>query len=196
MKLTGRFKEALAYAFDLHCTQARKGSGVPYVAHLLAVAANVLDHGGDEEQAIAALLHDAVEDQGGRATAAAIRERFGERVAAIVAGCTDTEITPKPPWRQRKEAYLAHLAHAPADVLLVSASDKLHNARAILADLRQVGSRVWDRFSGGREGTLWYYRALVATYRAAFAAAAPERMGLIDDLEQVVAEIERRAGTA
>ncbi|RCK77982.1 MAG: GTP pyrophosphokinase [Candidatus Ozemobacter sibiricus] len=196
MELTGRFKEALAYAFDLHCHQIRKGSGVPYVAHLLAVAANVLDHGGDEEQAIAALLHDAVEDQGGRATAAAIRERFGERVAAIVAGCTDTELTPKPPWRQRKEAYLAHLAHAPADVLLVSASDKLHNARAILADLRQVGSQVWDRFSGGRDGTLWYYRALVTTYRAAFAAAAPERMGLIDDLEQVVAEIERRAGTA
>ncbi len=142
----------------------RKGSDVPYVAHLLGVAALVLEDGGDEDQAIAALLHDAPEDQGGREILDEIRRRFGERVARIVDGCTDTYQSPKPPWRQRKEAYLSHLQDAPAEVLRVSLADKLHNARSILNDLYRSGDAVWERFTGGKEGTLWYYRSLVQTF--------------------------------
>src|SRR4051794_14565870 len=136
MESSSRFEDALVYATRLHAQQVRKGSGVPYIAHLLAVTAIAMEYGADEDTAIAALLHDAVEDQGGAATREAIRRRFGERVVAIVDGCTDTEVTPKPPWRARKDAYVAHVLVAPPDVRLVSAADKLHNARSILADYR------------------------------------------------------------
>ncbi len=161
MPLTARFSEALALACELHREQYRKASDVPYVAHLLSVAALVLEHGGSEDEAIAALLHDAVEDQGGPATQALIERRFGPQVAGIVAGCTDTDQTPKPPWRKRKEDYLAHLAVADSSVRLVSAADKLHNLRSLLHDYRAVGESLWHRFSGGKEGTLWYYREVV-----------------------------------
>lgn len=166
MQLTQRFKEALDYALELHGDQQRKGSDTPYVAHLLAVASLVLEDGGDEEQAIAALLHDAPEDQGGRETLEAIRQRFGDRVADIVHGCTDTYETPKPPWRQRKENYLEHLKIAPVEVRRVSLADKLHNARSILTDLLRSGEDVWERFNGGKDGTLWYYRSLLIVFRS------------------------------
>jgi GTP pyrophosphokinase len=163
--LTTRFDDALVYAAGLHRRQIRKGTRVPYIAHLLAVTSLVLEDGGDEDQAIAALLHDSVEDQGGMDTLEEIRKRFGERVARIVFACSDSTTTPKPPWRERKEKYLAHLADAPADVLRVSLADKVHNARSILGDLRQNGHAVWGRFNGGRAGTLWYYHELARIFQ-------------------------------
>lgn len=186
---TARFEEALVYAARLHAAQTRKGSGIPYVAHLLSVAALVLEDGGGEDEAIAGLLHDAIEDQGGAPTREEIRRRFGARVADIVDGCTDAETMPKPPWRERKERYLVHLRHAPAEVRRVSAADKLHNARAILADFRAHGEALWDRFSGGRAGTLWYYRTLVTTYQEAASGPSP----LVEELDRVVTELERVA---
>ncbi len=164
--LSNRFNQALTFAAELHAQQKRKGSGVPYVAHLLGVTSIALEYGANEEEAIAALLHDAIEDQGGAATREEIRCRFGDIVTAIVEGCTDTDSTnPKPPWKERKELYIAHLPKASPSVLLVSASDKLHNSRSILQDYRAVAESVWDRFKGGKTGTLWYYRALVEAFR-------------------------------
>lgn len=183
-----RFERALIYAADAHRDQTRKGASVPYITHLLAVASIVGENGGTEGEAIAALLHDAPEDAGGRARLEDIRLRFGDAVAQIVAGCTDTYEDPKPPWRERKEAYLAHLAEAPAPVLLVSAADKLHNARSVLADYRAVGEGLWDRFNGGRDGTLWYYRAVTGTLRGA--GEGP----VVAELDRVVTEMERLAG--
>lgn len=162
--LSDKYRDALAFAFDLHREQERKGSHVPYVAHVIGVSSLVLEYGGDEQEAIAGLLHDAVEDQGGASTLETIRVRFGERVADIVAGCSDSMGEPKPPWRVRKETYLAHLATASPGVKLVSACDKLYNARTIQADLRLEGASVWSRFSSGKDGTLWYYRALAETF--------------------------------
>jgi (p)ppGpp synthase/HD superfamily hydrolase len=185
MFLTVRFEEALVYATRLHAGQLRKGSGVPYVAHLLGVASLALEHGADEDEAVAALLHDAVEDQGGAPRLEEIRARFGERVARIVAGCTDADVIPKPPWRERKERYIAHLAEADASVRLVSAADKLHNARAILSDYRTHGETLWQRFKGGRDGTLWYYRSVVEAFRAF--GSTP----LTDELARIVDELER-----
>lgn len=158
--LGDRFVAAVAEAARLHAHQARKGTGVPYISHLLAVAGLVLENGGDEEQAIAALLHDGPEDQGGEATLALIRERFGDRVADIVAACSDTFVTPKPPWLERKRSYIAHLDDVADDVWPVALADKVHNARTIVADLREHGPETLDRFNGGREGTLWYYETL------------------------------------
>jgi GTP pyrophosphokinase len=184
MNLTVRFEEALIYAARLHARQVRKGSGVPYVSHLLAVCALVLEFGGDEDQAIAGLLHDAIEDQGGKDTREEIRKRFGERVTAIVEGCTDADTLPKPPWRPRKEAYIAHLRKAPLEVRLVSAADKLHNVRTITADYRRLGDNLWSRFRGKKEGTLWYYRELVRT----FWDIGPQ--AIADELAQAVEELE------
>jgi GTP pyrophosphokinase len=185
MALSPRFEEALAFAARLHADQVRKGSGVPYVAHLLGVASLALEHGADEDEAIAALLHDAIEDQGGPRAREEIRRRFGDAVTAIVDGCTDAEVTPKPPWRARKEAYIARIAGESPSVRLVSAADKVHNARTIVADHRVVGDALWARFKGGREGTLWYYRALVDAFR--LAGTSP----LVDELDRVVSEMER-----
>lgn len=173
--LTRRFDDALAYASQLHRLQTRKGSGVPYISHLLAVAAIALENGADEDQAIAALLHDAVEDQGGLAQLEAIRDRFGNDVAAIVADCTDAHEDPKPEWRPRKEAYIASIAHKPARSLAVSLADKTHNAAAINADLRAHGAAVWHRFTDGKEGSLWYYRALANAFRTHAPGLAAER---------------------
>lgn len=188
--LTGRFDDALAYASHLHRAQRRKGSEIPYVSHLLAVAAIALENGADEDQAIAALLHDAVEDQGGLAQLEAIRARFGGGVAEIVADCTDAHEEPKPAWRPRKEAYIASLARKPARSLAVSLADKTHNASAINADLRAMGEAVWSRFTGGREGTLWYYRALAEAFRAHAPGIAAERFA------REVAEMEELAARA
>ena len=185
MPYTEKLEEALLYAVRLHRDQTRKGTGVPYVTHLLAVAAIVGESGGTEDEVIAGLLHDAPEDAGGEARLEEIRDRFGDNVADIVAGCTDTYEDPKPPWRARKEAYIAHLANAPASVRLVSAADKLHNARSALSDYRAVGEDLWGRFNGGRDGTLWYYRSVAD----ALAGHGP----ISDELGRAVAELERLA---
>jgi len=180
-----QFGEALSYAAQVHRDQRRKGTQVPYVTHLLAVAAIVGENGGTEEEVVAALLHDAPEDQGGEDRLQDIRDRFGDEVAGIVAGNTDTFEDPKPPWRERKERYVARIAHEPESVRLVSAADKLHNARSILAGLRSVGDELWQRFNGGRDGTLWYYRALVEAFETA--GSNP----VVEELDRVVAEMER-----
>jgi len=187
--LSQRFEDALVYTARLHAKQIRKGTTIPYVSHLLSVAGIVLEHGGNEVEAIAALLHDAIEDQGGADTREEIRRRFGDAVVLIVDGCTDAEAIPKPPWKERKEQYIAHLSHASPSILLVSAADKLHNARAILGDYRALGENLWDRFNGGKEGTLWYYKSLVDAFKQAAAGTA---LGpLIEELERVVGEIEK-----
>jgi (p)ppGpp synthase/HD superfamily hydrolase len=188
-KLTDRFDDAFVYAHRIHRNQRRKRTERPYISHLMGVASLVLQYGGDEEQAIAALLHDAVEDCGGAPRLKEIREKFGERVARIVNGCTDSDQMQKPPWRERKQRYVDHVRKEAPDVLLVSAADKLYNVREILMDLREHGLVVWDRFSGGREGSLWYYRALVEAFRGRTAHA------LVDELERAVSELERLSTT-
>jgi (p)ppGpp synthase/HD superfamily hydrolase len=184
-----RFEEALVLANRLHWAQTRKATPIPYVGHLLGVASLVMENGGTEDEVIAALLHDAVEDQGGAETLAAIRRRFGDAVADIVDACSDTDQHPKPPWRQRKQAYIDHLRTAPEGVLRVSAADKLHNARAILADHRQAGVAVFDRFSVPMDATLAYYCLLDDIYR--------ERLGgsLACELHHVVEELLRATGS-
>ena len=162
-RLGKRFDDALLHALRLHRKQQRKGNNVPYAAHLLGTAGLVLDFGGDEAQAMAALLHDAAEDRGGRPRLARIRKRFGADVARMVEDCTDTLEKVKPEWRPRKEAYIASLPGKRARSLLVSAADKLDNARAIVADLRAHGAGTLDRFSGKRD-TLWYFQELVEVF--------------------------------
>ncbi len=185
--LTWRFDSALQFASGLHHQQPRKGVPIPYVAHLISVCALVLEAGGDEDQAIAALLHDAVEDQGGLPTLDTIRHMFGDRVANTVESCSDSTVrdsTQKLPWRERKDKYLEHLRSANGDALLVSAADKLHNARAILSDYRKLGEQLFLRFNASKEDQLWYYGALVETLRQ---TAAPK--ALVDELERVVKEL-------
>jgi len=182
--LGARFERALLFATRKHAGQHRKGTTVPYVAHLLSVAGLVLEAGGDEDLAIAALLHDVVEDCGGAPMLREIRRRFGKRVADVVDGCTDTDLDPKPPWRQRKEDYLKHLRTADADTRLVSAADKLHNVRSIVAAYREIGDRVWERFHGKRDGTLWYYRTLLDELQR------KKSSPLMRELERAVIELE------
>ena len=160
-----RYAEAVAYASTLHATQTRKTTTIPYISHLLGVSSLVLEAGGDEDLAIAALLHDGPEDQGGLATLDEIRTKFGVRVAHIVEGCTDSfseDPENKAPWKERKIAYLEHLEEADVDTLTVSLADKLHNARAIVTDLMIHGDRTWERFNGKKDGTLWYYQSILA----------------------------------
>ena len=186
MPLSQEFEAALLYAAEAHREQVRKGAGVPYLSHLLQVAGLALEHGADEQVAIGALLHDVVEDT--PASPEEIEQRFGKRVRDIVEGCSDTldKETEDRSWRERKETYLAHLCEAAsADVLLVSCCDKLHNSRSILSDLKEQGDTIWGIFKGGREGTLWYYRALVEAYRK---VDAPLR--LVRELDEVVSESE------
>ncbi len=185
--LTERYSDALRLAWKLHRSQLRRGTTIPYVSHLIGVSSIALEHGANEDEAIAALLHDAVEDAGGRPTLDMIRSRFGDTVAQIVDGCTDAYEDPKPEWKQRKIAYVAHLSTATASVRLVSASDKLHNARSILLDLRAHGPALWSRFTAGREGSLWYYRSLVQAF------AAHGSTPLVDELERTVSTIEALA---
>jgi (p)ppGpp synthase/HD superfamily hydrolase len=164
MRLSRHFEKALTYATRIHGGRLRKKTRIPYIAHILGVAAIAMEYGANETEAIAALLHDAVEDCGGAKRLRDIERKFGKKVARIVAGCTDTDRTPKPPWLERKKAYVAHVRHAPMPTKLVSASDKLHNVRAILMDYRKEGERLWSRFNGGKQGALWYYRALVKAF--------------------------------
>ncbi len=182
-----KFDEALVYASELHRTQMRKGTEIPYVSHLLAVAGLVTEAGGTEIEAIAALLHDAVEDQGGKPILNEITERFGEEVADIVDACSDTDVVPKPPWQERKEAYIAHIEDASESVILVSSADKLHNARTILADYQNIGDDLWDRFNGTKEQTLWYYRSLVTAFRSNGAKS------LVNELDEVVTALEEQS---
>ena len=184
MVLSERFEEALIFAIRLHAKQIRKGTTIPYIAHLLSVAGIAIEYGADEDEAIAALLHDAIEDQGGAAIRDEIRQRFGEKVVEIVNGCTDADVRPKPPWQARKEAYITHLRDASPSVRLVSAADKVHNIQTIIKDYRAIGDTLWGRFKGGKEGTLWYYRALVSTFREG--GSTP----MIEELDRLVSELE------
>ena len=178
-----RFDDAFAYAARLHAAQKKKGTPTPYLAHLMSVTALVLDDGGTEDEAIAALLHDAVEDQGGRERLDEIRARFGASVAAIVEGCSDSFTTPKPPWFERKRAYVEHARHLDGPTLRVSAADKVTNATAILRDWHKVGNRVWERFNASRDEMLWYYGALVEAFRVS--GGGP----LAEELARVVREL-------
>jgi len=187
-----RLERALLYAAQLHAGQTRKGpDGIPYIGHLLGVCSLTVEAGGDEDQAIAALLHDGPEDQGGRETLEEIRRRFGDRVAGIVEACTDTFEKPKPEWRRRKERYLEHLEAESAnpesaDALLVACADKLYNARAILQDYNRHGDEVFERFRPDKEATLWYYRAVTDAL-----SRSTLESWLLDELERTVAELER-----
>lgn len=188
VKLGSRFQRAFEFAADKHGKQTRKASTIPYVAHLIGVASLVLEAGGDEDLAIAALLHDVVEDCGGAPMLREVRRRFGNRVAHIVDGCTDAYAVPKPPWQERKVSYINRLKTESADTRLVSAADKLNNVRSILSDYRALGESVWSRFNGGREGTLWYYRTL----RDEFLRTEPNRV--TRDFDLAVRELESLTG--
>jgi len=184
-KLSDRFDEALAYASRLHRTQTRKGGDIPYVGHLISVASLVFEGGGTETQAIAGLLHDAVEDQGGPPRLAEIREKFGDDVATIVSECSDTDEVPKPPWEMRKKKYVDHLGYASEATILVSLADKLDNARAILRDYRTNGDALWQRFSvDDPQKHLWYYKSLLALYKRR------NSTWLVDELERVLDTLE------
>ena len=189
-RLGPRFLRAFVFAAEKHKGQTRKASSIPYVAHLMGVASLVLEAGGDEDLAIAALLHDVVEDCGGAPMLKEVRRRFGSRVAKVVDGCTDAYTDPKPPWRERKESYIARLRNEDKETRLVSAADKLNNVRSIVSDYRAVGESIWSRFNGGREGTLWYYRTL----RDEFLKDRPNR--ITRDLALAVRELECMAGGA
>jgi len=184
MKLSPRFSDALVFAAELHADQQRKVTGTPYLAHLLRVAGIALEHGAGEDQAIAALLHDAVEDQGGPAVRDELRRRFGETVVAIVDGCTDSDRVPKPPWRLRKEAFLDRLRDASASIRLTVAADKLDNVRSLLRGYREHGEKVWDHFHGGRDGALWYYRTVVGILKRHDATP------LVEELDRAVTQLE------
>jgi (p)ppGpp synthase/HD superfamily hydrolase len=188
-RLTPAFVDAIQYAIEKHGRQTRKGSDIPYLGHLLSVAGLVIDADGTETQAIAALLHDAAEDQGGEATLAEIREKFGTEVAAIVDECSDTFETPKPPWRERKENYIRHLPGASDDAILVSLADKLHNARALLRDFRDVGDKLWERFNEqDPQEHLCYYRSLLKVY------TGRGHDGMVTELRDAVDALARAIG--
>jgi (p)ppGpp synthase/HD superfamily hydrolase len=185
-----RFTRALERAFELHAGQTRKGSGVPYFGHLLGVTSIVIETGSSEDEAIAALLHDAAEDQGGRETLARIGSEFGDSVAEIVESCSDSLCDPKPPWRERKRAYLEHLEEAGESALKVSLADKLHNARTIVVDYRDVGEALWERFNADRDQVLEYYRALAAIFsRLTPGALATELAVTVGELDALVAAV-------
>ena len=191
-RLTEQFDEALAYTAELHRNQTRKGGGgIPYIGHLLSVSSLVIEGGGSQTQAIAALLHDAVEDQGGPPTLAEIESRFGPEVAKIVSECSDTDEVPKPPWEERKRAYIEHLDEASDDTILVSLADKLDNARAILRDYRDRGDELWQRFSQhDPDKHLWYYKSLLEVYKKR------NKTWLVAELERVLDELEARIRSA
>lgn len=195
--LTDRFDRALLYATHVHGGQVRKGTPIPYIAHLLAVSATVLEYDGSEDVAIAALLHDAVEDQGGEPRLSDIRNRFGDRVADIVRSCSDTVVNSssgqqKEDWHTRKKRYVEHLNLVDQDTLFVSLSDKIHNARSILRDLRkpEIGKAVWDRFKNSRKDTLWYYRELAKSFQKRLKDQSA-KMQLADELSEIVDVLER-----
>ncbi len=187
-QLTERFDDAIRYAHDLHREQMRKGNGSAYIGHLLGVASIVLDDGGSEDEAIGALLHDAAEDQGGREQLAAILDRFGSEVAKIVEDCTDSWDTPKRPWLERKRQYIEHARHLQPSSLRVAAADKVHNAYAILRDLRNDGDRVWDRFNAPADDVVAYYESIIRAFRESGGGK------LVAELERIVKGIQREMG--
>lgn len=182
--LSNRFTEALVYATQLHRHQVRKCSDVPYISHLLGVTALVLEDGGSEEEAIAALLHDAIEDQGGDKTRREIKAKFGDKVAEIVEGCTESDLTPKPPWKERKLATINKLRHASPEIRRVTLADKVHNARSILSDWYRIGDAVWERFKTGKSETLWYFKSIAEVDREL--GSTP----LGEELTRVIAQLE------
>ena len=186
--LTRRFDEAFAYTHEVHAGHTRKGNGAPYIGHLMGVSSIVIDDGGSEDEAIAALLHDAPEDRGGRPRLEEIRARFGDTVAKIVADCTDSWTMPKAPWAERKTLYVEHARTLDPASLRVSAADKVHNGYAILRDLRNIGDKVWERFNASADDILAYYQALVRAYREAGGGR------LVDELDRIVRAIEREMG--
>ena len=188
----GSFQEAMLFAAELHKTQVRKGTQTPYFSHLMGVSSMVLEYGGSEEEAIAALLHDGPEDQGGEKTLKLIEHRFGTRVAHLVDGLTDSKVEPKPAWRPRKEMYLRHLATTDDSTRLVSMADKLYNARAIVRDLRDDGPKSFGKFAGGHDGVLWYYRSLVDTYNK----TSSKDSRILKDLTETVDQMHDLAGPA
>jgi (p)ppGpp synthase/HD superfamily hydrolase len=199
--LSSRFDEAVRYAHEVHGSQTQKGSDVPYLAHLFGVSSIVLDSGGGEDEAIAALLHDAAEDHGGRERLDDIRRRFGDLVGRIVEDCTDSWSTPPEPWAERKHRYVAHARTLAGPSLRVSVADKVHNTYRILRDLRSIGEDVWDRYSASPDDVLAYYQGLVRAYREALSAGGRERVNgaegagrLVDELERIVRGIEREMG--
>ncbi len=183
-----RFEKALAFAVGKHRDQERKGSNAPYLGHLLGVCSIVIDAGGSEDEAVAALLHDVAEDAGGEATLDEIRDEFGPDVRRIVAACSDTFEIPKPEWRPRKEEYIATIAHKAPDERLVSLADKVHNATAILNDYRAIRDHLWVRFREGKKSQLWYYRALADAF------AEVDDGPLVAQLDAVVSQLEAEAG--
>jgi len=189
---THRFVEAVQAALLMHAHQPRKGKTIPYASHLLGTCSIALDYGANEDEAIAALLHDAIEDVHYAPGARETVEGFGPEVLRIVEACSDSKTAPKPPWADRKKAYLAHLGEADRSVLLVSASDKLHNARSIVADLRRDGDAVWERFNATKAESLWYYRALVAAFRG----NPQDASDLVDELDRTVIQMEELAAVA
>lgn len=185
-----RFARALQMAYELHARDARKGKGTSAMGHLLSVAGIVIEYGGSEDEAIAALLHDAIEDAGGLATEKRIREAFGETVASIVRGCTDTDQTPKPPWEPRKQAYLEHLASAGAAARFVSCADKLANVRSMVADLQTTGEQFWKRFNGPKHRQLWLYGAYAEEFlREPSPAMAAELSVQVKRLSRLAEEV-------
>ncbi len=192
--LTSRFTDAFAFAFEVHRGQTKKCTTVPYMSHLLEVAGLVLSFGGNEDEAIAALLHDTVEDHPNVASFEIIGQRFGPHVAAIVAGCSDATVIPKPPWRPRKEKYIAHLRGADESELMVAAADKLANARTVIKDYREVGEKVWERFNAGKLDQLWYYRTV--TQALADAAGAGRARALVEELRRTVEQLEELCADA
>lgn len=192
---TPRLIQAFQFAAHEHRYQLRKGTKIPYISHLMSVSALVMENGGDEDQAIAGLLHDVIEDADPPSSVPQIRkailELFGPRVLSLVEGCTDGEAGAdgeKSPWRERKETYLEHLQYKPEELLLVSCCDKLHNARAILTDLTTYGNVLFDRFTGRQAGTLWYYRTLVTIFEKRLPSIVAVR-----ELANTVTAIERLA---
>ncbi|MBD3398551.1 HD domain-containing protein [Candidatus Micrarchaeota archaeon] len=188
MKLSSKFQEAITYAIELHAQQTRKGTDVPYIAHLMSVCALVLENGGAEEEAIAALLHDAIEDHADKNSHQYILSNFGDRVLHIVEGCTEKQRIPKPPWKERKVAYIEQITNASKSVLLVAMADKLHNARCILIDYEEVGEKIWDRFNGGKDGSLWYYRTLADNFLKA--EEGPKLLAI--EFDKVIKELEQK----
>ena len=189
-KLSNKYKEALDFTFELHQNQTRKGVDIPYMTHLMSVSSLILENGGDEEQAIAGLLHDSIEDQsqnfgGADKLRMELERRFGKRVLDMVEACTDADTIPKPPWRARKEQYIASIAHKSQDALLVSLADKCHNSKTILNDYKILGDAVFDRFTAKKDGTLWYYRSLATEFSKTINSP------LVADLDATVTELER-----
>jgi (p)ppGpp synthase/HD superfamily hydrolase len=186
---TTDMEKALIYALRAHVGQTRKGDGSPYYGHLLAVAARVLEYGGKDDEGVAALLHDAIEDQGGPERREDIHRRFGDRVVAIVDGCTDTDEMPKPAWKERKERYLAHITTADESVRRVSLADKICNVRSAMFGLRRKGQAFWEPFHGSKEEELWYYRELVKAFRQ------HGRDALLDELDRLTGQLAELAET-